>query len=185
VQAVAVGQLRSRSIPGALTRLIDFVDSPHEVVRKAAAESLSEFDYDRYLAAFDLLDESVRRSTGLLVRKINPHALSSLREEMKNQSRTKRLRALAIAMAMDAVSELEPGMLALLRDEDHLVRAEAAKALSDCDSVTAREALQEALFDRSVVVQETAERSLQQIASRSRARSPAPQESKQLEEARP
>ena len=163
VQAVVVSQLRSRGIPGALTRLIELVDSPHEVVHKAAGDSLSEFDYDRFLSAFDLLEDEVRRSTGLLVKKINPHAIPSLREEMKNQSRTKRLRAVAIAFAMEAIADLEASVIALLSDEDHLVRAEAAKALAICDTANVRQALRDALYDRSVIVQETAERSLQEL----------------------
>lgn len=164
VQAMVVSQLRARGIPGALSRLIELVDSPHECVRKAAADSLSEFDYDRYLSAFDLLEEDVRRSTGLLVKKINPHALPSLREEMKNQARTKRLRAIAIAIAMEAVTDLEQPIIALLGDEDHLVRAEAAKALAMCNTPAVQQALRDALYDRAVIVQETAERSLQQLA---------------------
>lgn len=164
VQAVAVSQLRSRGIPGALSRLLAFVDSPYEIVRKAASESLGEFDYDRYVSAFDLLEDDVRRSTGLLVRKINPHAISSLCEELSNQSRTKRLRAIAMAIAMEAVPQLEEPILARLQDEDHLVRVEAARALGACDTPAVRIALRDALHDRSVAVQEAAETSLQRLA---------------------
>jgi HEAT repeat protein len=168
VQAAVVAQLRARGIPGALSRLIDLVDSPHEVVRVAAAESLSEFDYDRFVAAFDLLDEEVRRSTGLLVRKINPHAVQGLRQEMKSQSRTRRLRAIMISSTMEAVTELQDSIIELLADEDHLVRAEAAKVLASCDSHAVREALRDALSDRSVIVQESAEQSLQKLAQAER-----------------
>lgn len=166
VQAAVVSQLRARGIPEALTRLIALVDSPHQIVREAAAGSLSEFDYDRYLSAFELLAEDVRKSTGLLVKKVNSHAIPSLREEMKNHSRTRRLRAIAVACAMDAVAQLEVPILALLVDEDHLVRAEAAKALAVCDTPAVRQALREAMRDRALIVQETAERSLQELAQR-------------------
>jgi HEAT repeat protein len=168
VQAAAAAQLRARGIPGALSRLIELVDSPHESVRNAAADSLKEFDYDRYVAAFDLLEEEVRHSTGLLVKKINPHAIGSLRQEMKNQSRTRRLRAIQMASAMEATRELQDSLIELLADEDHLVRAEAARSLAACDSDAARRALQGALFDRAVIVQETAEASLQNLAQASR-----------------
>jgi HEAT repeat protein len=168
VQAIVVSQLRARGIPGALTRLIELVDSPYEIVRKAASESLGEFDYDRYVSAFDLLEEDVRRSTGLLVKKINPHAIPSLREEMNNQSRTKRLRAIAMAHAMGAVGQLEETIIARLQDEDHLVRVEAATALGAFDSQAIRVALREALHDRAVAVQEAAESSLQRLAQQQR-----------------
>ncbi|HEY2760443.1 MAG TPA: HEAT repeat domain-containing protein, partial [Pirellulales bacterium] len=51
-----------------------------------------------------------------------------------------------------------------LTDEDHLVRAEAAKALVQATSNTARQALLIACHDRSVVVQEAAQQSLETMA---------------------
>jgi HEAT repeat protein len=166
VQAIVVSQLRARGIPGALSKLIEFVESRHEIVRQAACDSLSEFDFDRFMASFEMLDEDVRRTTGVLVRKINPHAVANLRQELRNQSRTKRLRALAAAAAMDAIGPLESAIIEVLSDEDHLVRAEAARALAMCNSPAVVQALRGALHDRAVVVQETAQRSLQEISRR-------------------
>ena len=75
VQAHALVQLRHRGIPNAMPRLIEMVDSPHAVVRDAVRTQLDEFRLERYLAAFDTLDEGVRRSTGELILKIDPEAL--------------------------------------------------------------------------------------------------------------
>jgi HEAT repeat protein len=111
-----------------------------------------------------MLDEEVRRSTGVLVKKVNVQAVPALADEMRSPSRTRRLRALAMAAAMRAVAELESPIVALLSDEDHLVRGEAAQALGECNTPMAREALGEALLDRSIVVREAAERSLQNLA---------------------
>jgi HEAT repeat protein len=61
---------------------------------------------------------------------------------------------------MDAVEEVELLVIELLKDEDHLVRAEAATALASSSSDDSREALEEALGDRSLVVQEAAKKSL-------------------------
>ena len=99
VQAHIVAQLRSRGIPGVLPGLVGMVDSPHAVIRKAAQESLAEFSFRRFLGAFDLLDDEVRQSTGLLVKKIDPQTGPLLREELHSPVRTRRLRALAIARA--------------------------------------------------------------------------------------
>ncbi len=63
---------------------------------------------------------------------------------------------------MDIVPEMTASIIELLGDEDHLVRAEAARALGQCRTDEAREALEEALHDRSVPVQEAALRSLRQ-----------------------
>ena len=90
MQAHIVGQLRGRGIPGILPVLLEMVDSPHAVVRKAARESLAEFSFRRYVAAFEMLDDEVRQSTGMLVKKIDPQTVPLLREEMRSLVRTRR-----------------------------------------------------------------------------------------------
>jgi hypothetical protein len=160
VQAAMLVQLRGRRISGALPRLVDMVDSPHEVVREAVRKSLVEFTFPRYLAAFDLLDDDVRCSTGLLVRKIDPQTVPLLQAELRSLVRQRRLRGLLITRTIDAVEELELTVIALLRDEDHVIRSEAALTLAGCPTNTTRQALEEALNDRSQTVQEAARKSL-------------------------
>jgi HEAT repeat protein len=48
----------------------------------------------------------------------------------------------------------------LLRDEDHIVRTEAARALAQCDNEIARQALHRAAEDRSSGVRDAAFQSL-------------------------
>ena len=67
----------------------------HLAVRRR--KSLAEFTFKRFVGAFDMLDEEVRRSTGLLVKKIDPQAIPQLRLELHSRSRTRRLRAAAIS----------------------------------------------------------------------------------------
>jgi HEAT repeat protein len=162
VQAIALAQLRSRSIPGALATLLAKLDSPHEIVRSAVRGSLDEFSFDRFQAAFDMLDDQVRTNTGAVVRKVDLRACQRLKEELQARSRTRRLRGVAMATAMNLAGELESCLIERLSDEDHLVRAEAARALAGCSSPAVRAALQTALHDRSIVVQEAAEWSLEQ-----------------------
>ena len=114
--------------------MVEQLDSPHEVVRQAACKALGEFSVERFLAAYDLLDDDVRRTTATLVRKIDPAAVNTLAEELKSPSRTRRLRALGAASAARVIVELEPRVLKLLDDDDHVVRTEAARALSVCDT---------------------------------------------------
>jgi len=161
VQAQVVSQLRSRGIPGVLLRLIDLIDSPHAEVRHAVRESLAEFTFPRYLAAFDELDDEVRRSTGALVRKVDQKSLTLLRAELVSQVRGRRMRGLGMARAMDAVGAIEETIVAMLNDEDHLVRAEAAASLTLSSSEASRRALERALDDSSQKVREVAQKSLQ------------------------
>jgi HEAT repeat protein len=168
VQANVVIQLRERGIPGAISRLIQLLDSPHKVVADAAQSCLSEFNFPRYLTVFDMMEDDVRRSTGLLVMRIDTTAVTQLAEELKARTRTRRLRGLEVAMAMDAVHEVEPLIIGMLKDDDHFVRAEAARTLAYCHSPLAQQSLRESLMDRSVVVREAAEQSLRKLSEAGR-----------------
>jgi HEAT repeat protein len=156
VQAHLLRQLRGRGIPTALATLVEMLDCPHAVVRQAGRESLSEYTFARYLASFDGLDEPSRRSMGMLVKKIDPETFPSLEAELSSQVRARRFKALAMLQAMEAVVPLEPSVIALLCDEDHLLRAAAATALGQAYSKASREALERAVSDRSTTVQEAA-----------------------------
>ena len=161
VQANIIPQLRGRGIPGMLPSLLELVESPYAVVRKAARESLTEFSFKRFVAAFDMLDEEVRRSTGLLVKKIDMQTVSLLNDELKSPIRTRRLRGLAIARTIDAVEGVESAVIEMLQDEDHLVRMEAAITLGKSVSPASVAALTEALSDKSEIVRLSAEHSLE------------------------
>ncbi len=162
VQANVIAQLRGRGIPGVLSSLLEMVESPYAVVRKAARESMAEFSFKRFVAAFDMLDEEVRRTTGLLVRKIDVQTIALLHDELKSPIRSRRLRGLSIARAIDAIEDVESMVIELLQDEDHLVRMEAAVTLGSSASPAGVAALTEALSDKSEVVRLSAQRSLQE-----------------------
>lgn len=160
VQAIAVRQLRARGIPGALTRVVEMVDSPYAVVRRAAFDSLSEFTFARYLGAFDMLEDDVRRSTGEMVRKLDPQATELLRHELESPARNRRLRGVAMARAMSLVEPYREIILRMLDDEDFLLRAEAASAAGLLSCEASLLALKNALNDHSPSVQEAARESL-------------------------
>jgi len=166
VLAGVLVQLRRRGILGALPRLVEMVDSEHAVVRRAARTSLDEFTFERFLAAFDVLDEEVRRSTGTLVKKVDAQTIPQLKAELESHMRTRRLRGLMIAQVIGAVEPLEETVVRLMDDKDHMVRAEAAKALGAGRLPASRDALEEALGDPSTTVQEAAQASLRRRAGR-------------------
>jgi HEAT repeat protein len=166
VQVHILVQLRERGIPSALTRLLELMGSPHAIVRQAAQQCLAEFNFKRLVAAYDMLSPEVRKSTGALVRKVDSDALPQLKEELFASARTRRFRALKIIADMEVATDLENELIALLSDDDHFVRLEAAELLAHCDSHPTRLALRRAMLDRNASVQEAAERSLRKLLHR-------------------
>lgn len=164
VRAHLARQLRPRQIPGAMSLLIRMVDGPHEEVREALRDALPEFTFDQFLANFDSMPAELLPTAGHLVSKIDPDPGPRLAAEMEHLSPVRRRRAVLAAGAMGLIRGLEPSVIGLLSDEDHMVRIAAAKTLADCDTMPSWEALRDALLDRSVIVQEAAEQSLNRIS---------------------
>ncbi len=132
VQAAAIAHIRQRGIPGVLPRLLALLDSPHAVVRQAVRKSLHEFNFKRFLRTFDLLEDSVRCQTGLLVKKLDPQTIPLLQQELESPIRSRRLRAIAIVRSIDAHKPLEPILHQLAQeDPDAQVRREAQAALAE------------------------------------------------------
>jgi HEAT repeat protein len=161
VRAAALVQLRPRGIPGALATLLDSLDAPAAAVREAARSQLQEFTFRRYLPAFDLLADDVRRTTGKLVAKIDLSSPGQLREELRSSQPKRRARAIEVAEAMGLAEHLEDDLVECLGDSDHVIRAEAARALAGTNSDEARVVLQQLLDDASFAVREAAQTALE------------------------
>jgi len=165
VRAHLLVQLRPRNVPGALAKLIAMADCPEPVVREALRRALPEFSVETFLANFDEMDEITRSTAGLLVRKIDCQIADKLRAEMQVLSPVRRRRAVLAAQAMGAVADLEDTIAQLINDEDHMVRIAAAAALAQGKSLVTWEALRDALLDRSYLVKEAAEKSLEAVSA--------------------
>ncbi len=160
VQAAATRQIRDRHVPGAMGILMKQIDSSHEAVRLAASEALSEFSFANFLAGFEGLQDDARRTSGALVKKVDAKTVPSILAEMEVKSRKRRLRAVEISEVMEVVPQVVEGLLLLLEDEDHMVRAASADTLQFCPTAEVQEALRQAANDRSSSVQNAAKTSL-------------------------
>lgn len=129
VQSHVVRLLRDHNIPGAVNTLTGLLDSPNEGVRDAVRESLSEFTFARFLAAFDSLDEDSKRERGAFVKRVDSDAIAELIEELQADSRSRRRRAVDVALAIDAVADVESELARLFNDDDRVVREAAEAAL--------------------------------------------------------
>ena len=164
VRAIAVGQLRERNIRGAITTLFELLDSPDRAVYDASREALSEFTFERFLATFGALDDAAIEETGRIVKRVDPLAIDGLRNELASPLRARRIRAIQMAVAMQAIPECESNLIALLSDEDQVLRSAAAEVLVHCPTNTTRRALRDAILDRSQIVRDAVERTLQTLA---------------------
>jgi len=150
VQAAAALQLRSRRLPNALKMLVHLLDSPSAEVRDAARSSLAEFNFVRYRAMFDLLDEHAIKNTGVLVHKVDNSAIDGLTKELASPSLTSRLRGIEMAVAMDAAQEVCEPLIELSRHENILVRQAAFAALRHCTGPRVAQAFEQAAIDESI-----------------------------------
>ncbi len=162
VQATLIKQLRGRSVPGCITRLVEALESPFPEVREAAQESLHEFTFAKFMTVIDLLDDEVKVNMGRLVRRVDPKGLDELRTELRSPARTRRLRAIDAACAMGVVTEVEVTLIdQLSREEDYLVRAALVRALAQSRSAIAQAAIRQALEDPHPTVRKEAQEALQ------------------------
>ncbi|HEX2473353.1 MAG TPA: HEAT repeat domain-containing protein [Lacipirellulaceae bacterium] len=156
VRAAAVRQLRPRNVPGALQTLVPLLDSRSMEVRTAARTSLAEFNFARYRAMFDLLDETTAGTTGMLVHKVDAGSRAGLIEELASSSTTARLRGIEMAIAMSATQDVSEQLIELSRSENATVRREAVMALGRCVSAKAEHAIRVAMEDAHQSVRDAA-----------------------------
>jgi len=166
VQAEAAQRVRLYDIPDGVSMLVDLLDSPHDEVQAAAREALSEFKLPRFLQSFDSLSESARYSTGNLVKRVDPNAVDELRAELAVPGRVRRLRALQVVGVLGFAPKLVSVLQELCNDEAPPVRLEAIRLLGKCDGPEVRRMLRQLLADQSPAIQQAAEQSLQESATR-------------------
>ncbi|GAA4425225.1 HEAT repeat domain-containing protein [Bremerella cremea] len=164
VRAEALRQLRPRGIPGAIKLLLQHLDSPQLIVQDTVRKALAEFNFPRYLSAFDKMSPDAQKNTGRLVRGIDVNTQRLLAAELTSDAAYRRLRALKVIDVMENHIDMEPDLIKAMQHDDYFLRAEAAKLLGHCSSSTAVTALRNAMLDRNVRVRENAEESLRKIA---------------------
>ncbi len=164
VRAELIPQLRQRRIPGVFSLLVRMIDTDDEIVLKALRKAMPEFTFKQFMTNYDKMDEQLRPMAGQVVKQIDRSVSKKIVELIKGPSPVSRRRAVGAAAEMGLIDGLESLIAGLLSDEDHMVRVEAARALAESKSIPSWEALRDAMFDRSVLVKEAAEKSLESIS---------------------
>jgi hypothetical protein len=149
------------------------LDSRSPEIRDAARSSLAEFNFARFRSMFDLLDESAARTTGVLVHKVDATARDCLIEELTSPCVASRLRAIEMAVAMEAAQEVCELLVDLSRHENAALRREAVSALAHCLGAKAENAIRMAADDAHQSVRDAAKGALDRIHSGRKWTSPA------------
>ena len=160
VRAQAVMRMGKQATPTVIPRLLDMLDSPHQMEREAAQACLDEYNFARYLAAYDTMSPESRHATGLLVKKVDATTIAQLTTELQAPIRARRTRAIEIAITLQLIPDLFDAIAPLLDDEDQYTRLDAVRALATCDLAESQEALRRAMLDHSPLVSKAAEEAL-------------------------
>lgn len=160
VRAQAVTRMGKHATPTVIPRLIEMLDSPHQLEREAAQSCLDEYNFERYLQAYDTMAPEARLATGLLVKKVDVTTIAQLTAEMQAPIRARRTRAIEIAITLQMIPDLFDAIRPLLADEDQYTRLDAIRALAACDLNESQLELRRALLDHSPLVVKAAEEAL-------------------------
>ena len=147
VRAAAARQLRQRNVPGAIQRLVELLERGDDLEREAAQAGLIEFTWEQFSSNFESLTPEARITSGALVCRVDPRAIDNVRSELDAPTRSRRKRALEMAVALDAIAHLHPQIVALLKDEDQYLRIDAIRTLARFDCPASRQAIRDALLD--------------------------------------
>jgi len=131
VQIEALIQLSSRDIPGAATRIVQFVGSPHEEVRHTVQRLLPTFRFKRFIQTFDQLDDDSRRRMFNVVRMLDKRTPDELTKMLQGDEPLPQAKALlCIDYCRELVPLLENALCdILMRSEVPTLRSKAAEQL--------------------------------------------------------
>ncbi len=163
VQVVALKQLEKRNQPNAHSRIMQFVDSPDEKVRKTVQELLPNFRLPRLLSGFDQMNDNQRRSAFNLVRKLDAGAIDELARMLIIGQPVDKAKALLCIGYGDLVPQLEDALCDVLTDDKTpAIRAKAAELLAGGRRELSRSTLVQALHrDSAPEVRTAAKTSLE------------------------
>ena len=163
VQVEALTRLHEREIPGAASRIMQFVESPHEEVRDTIPKLLPNFRFNRFIQTFEQLDDDRRRRMFNVVRQLDkqtPVELTKMLCTCEPMLRAKAL--LCIDYCREMVPLVEDALCEILaNDEVPRLRSKAAEQLAAGQRNESRMTLVQALHrDGSPDVRAAAKNSL-------------------------
>jgi len=169
VQVEALTQLNSRDVPGTASRIMQFVESPHEEVREVIPKLLPNFRFSKFMQTFDQLDEERRRRMFNVVSRLDkqtPEELTKMLQTGEPMLRAKAL--LCVDYCRDIVPQIEDALCDVLAHDDMpRLRSKAAEQLVAGQRNESRMTLVQAMHrDSNADVRAAAKKSLENRPTR-------------------
>ncbi|MDR2755111.1 MAG: hypothetical protein LBC20_05340 [Planctomycetaceae bacterium] len=163
IQAEALALLSKRDIPNANFRILQFANSPHEIVRETIKKLLPNFRLSRFFEMFDQLTEDQRRSMFNVVKVLDSQIISELSQILSIGEPRDKAKALLCVDYGDMVIPLEDSICGVLaKGELPAIRIKAAELLAMGQRELSRSTLVQSLHrDSDPTVRTAAKNSLE------------------------
>lgn len=126
-----------------LQRLVELLDYPDTNLNRSLRIALSTLHAPKMLPHFEPLRSRSRRRLGYVVMKVDPDAIYRVRDALRHPVLKKRLQAIAMADAFDAVDLLYESFEHICREDHQEARIRAAEAMVSATSQATLRLLQE------------------------------------------
>lgn len=147
VKFKAVSIIVEKNPPTKAKLLLPLLHSTDERISKTVMRAISKESFDRYMKAFDKLDDETKESAAKAIAKMDADMSDRIVEEIHALDPARRLKALRIIEFVDREHELGNAVMELISDPDRKVRATVVKIMGLTGSTGAIRTLIKALSD--------------------------------------
>jgi hypothetical protein len=163
IASAALRELVRQRWGGLARALPQWVNSPHDRLRRVAAEHLAPLGFERLWRKWPQLSRSQRQAAGRALLKLDPRFHESVGRRLASPDAATVLRGLAVIADLNQGSYFEAALLQLASHPDRRVASSAVRAMGSAESEPVRAALETALRDRDARVRANAVEALEQL----------------------
>lgn len=163
IARIAVWHVLRRKGKWQAQMLTKLVNSPHEQIRKLAAQRLAPIGFERLWEGWPQLSFAQRLACGRALVKIDPHFHRLLGERLASDHRDTRLRGLSMIGDLQQGSFFVTPLTQLARDDDAYIASAAVSALGSAEGEDAIGALKAALDHKDARVRANAVEALAKL----------------------
>lgn len=147
-----------------LPYFVPLINSANAELRRLAMKEIAQVCFDRFLHAFDSMDDRTRESVARIIARLDENIADRLVDEIYSLDPARRLKALKIIQLTEAESDLQPVLVELLNDPDRRVRATCLKVIQFSGNVRAMRLLIDQLSDPDRRVRANAIEAVEQLS---------------------